>query len=1201
MIDSLFATILATLEDLLPYVTRRPEFDRICQERSARLEGVSAAAALVVAASVVEPWLLVVPDVATARKAVLDLGAYGAEAAFFPPVELSAYQGVSPDPDLVSHRQEVLAGLARGDLKRVVTTIGALAGRVPSPEAWRQAIVRLEVGQILGPTTLTQILVQLGLKPATAVTERGEFSRRGGILDLWPLQAAEPLRIEWFDDTIETLRRFDPTTQRSLDGAAAAEIWPAREILLPGAQWGEVAAEIRSVAARQAAQFRAWGHRAEAERLVAIVADQTDKLGQFQPFEGCEVYAPFCHEMSLFLDHLPAGTRVLRYDPEGSRGRLTDHLASEETERKAKVQAGLILDGPVGLLATTEEIEARLASFATIDLCPGEPDLQGAEPGTDPLFWWSPPVPAMPNRFADLAEALARRSRSGERVIIASAQPQRVFALLDEHNCHATVGAKLPPPAAADRYYGGVWIFREALGAGFEWPALGISVFSDHEIFGWQKRSARTKKVPFAGTPVTNVAELKPGDCVVHHKHGIGRYHGLKRLVVDGQEKEYLQVTYQGDDRLYVPVDQIGLLFRYRGGGEVAPKLSKMGGAEWDSVKNRVRKAIQALAEDLIALYARRMALPGHAFGPDTDWQRDLEDAFAYQETVDQLRAIEETKADLEQPRPMDRLICGDVGFGKTEVAIRAAFKAAVGGKQVAILAPTTLLAQQHFQVFRERFAPFPLRVALLSRFRTAAQQRETLRGLGLGEVDVVVGTHRLLSKDVKFKDLGLMVIDEEHRFGVGHKERLKAMKTQVDVLSMSATPIPRTLYLALSGARDMSLITTPPSNRLPVKTTVGPWDPEVARTAILRELERGGQVFFLHNRVEDLERWVATVVELVPQARVAMAHGQMDESALEDIMLAFVGREFDVLVTTTIIESGLDIPAANTILIHDADKLGLAQLYQLRGRVGRADVKAYCYCMYAPGKELTDEARDRLAAISQHTALGSGYQIALRDMEIRGVGNILGPEQHGQVMAVGYDTYMQLLEEAVAAGLGQEVTPHAEATVDLPVTAYLPDDWFASPETRAGSTAQSGASPSAPSEGEVALGDALSDKMVQYRRLAGVASLRELELLTEDWRDRYGPPPPAVRNLLRMVGVKLKATDLHIASIKSERGKVRVALALARSAWAEIQLANPVLSRWQWAEAELALDRSKLAAEEQLKAVEKLLDALSTPVRVTA
>ncbi|MBU6428726.1 MAG: DEAD/DEAH box helicase, partial [Cyanobacteria bacterium REEB65] len=846
--------------------------------------------------------------------------AYGAEAAYLPPIELSPYQGISPDPDLVQHRQEVLAGLASGEVTRLVTTVVALAGRVPSPQAWREAMLSLAVGDVMSPTHLTQMLVRQGLKPAAAVTERGTFSRRGGILDFWPPQVSEPLRVEWFGDVVETVRRFDPTTQRSLDPVKEAQVWPAREILLPGERWNEVRDTIRSLAEQKAREYRSWGHRAEGDRLLAIVSDHLDKLGQFQVFEGCEVYAPFCHEMSLILDHLPQGARVLRFDPQGAGGRLADHLALAEGERHSKIAAGLLLDPPGGLFAGTAELSERLEALGSIDLLTGDPE-------GDDLSWYAPPAPGMPNRFADLAADLARRSRAGERVVIASAQPQRVFALLDEHNCHATVGAKLPGPATGDRCYGGVWIFREALGAGFEWPALGISVFSDHEIFGWQKRSAKTKKVPFAGTPITNVAELRPGDFVVHSKHGIGRFGGLQRLSVDGQDKEYLLVSYQGDDRLYVPVDQVGLLFRYRGAGEVAPKLSKMGGAEWANVKNRVRKAIQALAEDLIALYARRMALPGHDFPTDTDWQRELEDAFAYTETVDQLRAIEETKADMELSRPMDRLICGDVGFGKTEVAIRAAFKAAVAGKQVVILAPTTLLAQQHYQVFRERFSPYPVRVGLLSRFRTAAQQRETLRGLALGEVDVVVGTHRLLTKDVQFKDLGLIVVDEEHRFGVSHKERLKALKTQVDVLSMSATPIPRTLYLALSGARDMSLITTPPSNRLPVKTTVGPWDPEGVRTAILRELERGGQVFFLHNRVEDLERWAAKVVELVPQARVAMAHGQMDEAALEDIMLGFVGKEYDVLVTTTIIESGLDIPAANTILIHDADKLGLAQL----------------------------------------------------------------------------------------------------------------------------------------------------------------------------------------------------------------------------------------------------------------------------------
>lgn len=1168
---------MAALEDLVPYLAKTPEFNRVVEQPRAEVTGLCPPAALLFAAALPEPWLLVMPDTQAARKAALDLGAFGPDVAYFPPIEVSAYHGVSPESDLVHQRQEVLAGLARGSITRVVTTVAALAGRVPSPAAWREAMLRLRPGDDMPPTKLAQELIKLGLKPAAAVTERGDFSRRGGILDFWPPQAPEPLRVEWWGDNVESIRSFDPFSQRSLEAVLDCEVWPAREIILPAEDWPNAQARIEEAAEEQVWKFRGSAHRSEADRLAGLVADHIAKFKQFQPFEGCEVYAAFFHGLSLLFDHLPEGTRIVRYDPRNCEGRLADYLAVQEEERQRKRSAGLLLEAPVPLLATRPELDEALEGRKLIDLSPGEPE-------GDDLFWWAPPVQAFPNQFADLAKRLAERSRSGERILVASSQPQRVFALLDEYNCHATFGARLPmpgrgpaePPAPGGRKndesagsrqhtYGGVWIFREALDGGFEWPGLGIAVYSDHEIFGWHKKTAKVKKVPFAGTPITTVAELKAGDHIVHGKHGIGIYQGLTRLVIDNQEKEYLLVRYLGDDRLYVPVDQIGLLHRYRGGAEISPKLSKMGGAEWENVKKRVRKTVQQLAEDLIALYARRMALPGHAFPADSDWQRELEDGFPYTETVDQLRAIEETKADLEAAKPMDRLICGDVGFGKTEVAIRAVFKAVLGGKQAAVLAPTTLLAHQHYQVFRERYSPYPVRVALLSRFRTAKQIKETLRALALGEVDVVVGTHRVLSKDVQFKDLGLIVCDEEHRFGVGHKEKLKALKSQVDVLAMSATPIPRTLYLALSGARDMSLITTPPSNRLPVKTTVGAWDPEVARTAILRELERGGQVFFLHNRVEGLEHYAATVKELVPHARVAMAHGQMDESKLEDVMLGFVGREYDVLVTTTIIESGLDIPAANTIIIHDADKLGLAQLYQIRGRVGRSDIKAYCYCFYGYGKELTPEARDRLDAIQQHTALGSGYQIALRDMEIRGVGNILGPEQHGTMMTVGYDTYMQLLEEAIAAGLGQEVQHREETVVDLPVAALLPDEWFEDP----------------------------ADKMVQYRRLAQVQTMRELDLLSDEWRDRFGAPNPQVRNLLRLVAIKIKGTDLNIASIKAENGKVRVAASLVRSVWAELQMNVPGLARWQWAEGELALDKSKLAAEEQVASVEKLLEAL--------
>ncbi|MBI6546889.1 MAG: transcription-repair coupling factor [Cyanobacteria bacterium NC_groundwater_1444_Ag_S-0.65um_54_12] len=1150
----------AALKDVLTYLTGTPEFQQLSAGQNICQSGLSEPAATLVAAAMPPPWLLIFPEARSAKQAVMDLVAYGVDTAYFPAIEVSAYHGISPEPDLVQQRQEVLSGLGQGLINRVVTTNTALAGRVPAPLAWKEATLRLQAGDTLPPTSLAQELIKIGLRPASTVTERGEFSRRGGILDFWPLQSARPLRAEWFGDRIESLRTFDALTQRSQEMIVAAEAWPAREIILPAASWHEASLRVRTAAAEQVSQLRGWGHRAQADRLAALVEDQLGRLGQFQTFEGCEVYAPFFHELALLLEYLPPATRILRFDPAGSAGRLADYLLIQSSERDRRIAAGILLAAPVSLLATASELATAIAAHQVIELLPGEPT-------TAEDFWWAPPAAAFPNQFIELAKQLATRSRSGQRIVIASSQPQRVFALLDEYGCHATFGAKLPPPKDKLRHaYGGVWIFRESLAAGFEWPALGLAVYSDYEIFGWQKKTIRSKKAAFAGTPITSIEDLRSGDYVVHAKHGIGRYQGLCRLCMDNQEKEYLLVHYQGEDRLYVPVDQVGLLHRYRSGGEASqPKLSKMGGAEWENVKKRVRKSIQTLAEDLIALYAKRAALPGYTFSPDTSWQRELEDAFPYQETVDQLRAIEETKADMELPRPMDRLICGDVGFGKTEVAIRAVFKAVVSGKQAAVLAPTTLLAQQHYQVFRERFSPYPIKIALLSRFRTPSQQKETLRQLALGEVDLVVGTHRLLSKDIHFKDLGLLVVDEEHRFGVNHKERLKVLKVQVDVLSMSATPIPRTLYLALSGARDMSLITTPPANRHPVKTFVGSWDPEVARPAILRELERGGQIFFLHNRVEDLARWGVTVQEIAPQSRVAMAHGQMPESELEEIMLAFVAREYDILVTTTIIESGLDIPSANTIIIHDADKLGLAQLYQLRGRVGRSELKAYCYCFYAHGKELTAEARDRLSAIQQHTALGSGYQIALRDMEIRGVGNILGPEQHGQLLSVGYDTYMQLLEEAIAAGLGQEVAPREAAAIDLPVAAFLPDDWFETP----------------------------GDKMVQYRRLAQVASLHELELLTAEWRDRFGLPAVPARNLLRLVALKLKATDLHIAAIKTDQGKVRVILQLARALWADLQLSTPALAHWQWSESELVLSRRRLAVEEQLSSLEKLVDAL--------
>lgn len=1154
---------MGALEPLRPYLSGSPGHAALEGLSHHVLQGMSLGAGVFLASTIRRPWVLVVPDPDTLRQALLDLPAYGCRALPFPGGELSVHHGVSPEQESSLRRFTALAALAAGEVDGLVTTMAALAHRMPAPGVLRESRLTLRVGDVHVPAELASHLVRLGFRPEAAVTTKGTFARRGGLLDVWPPGADQPVRIEWFGENIESIRGFDPVSQRSEGQLDSLAVWPVRELLLPVDAWAETATAIQQAADQQAAQLRGWGHRAEADRLKALVREHLERLGAFQPGDGDEVYASFCHATGTLLDHLPEDATLLRWLPVEGEDRLATYLAQEEAERDRKRKAGLLITPPTEPLASLREIEAAVARFRRIDMQPEEPE--------DDLFWWAPQVQGFPNHYGELARRLLARSRAGERVVIASNQPQRVFALLEEHGCHSTYGARLPGPGGAA--YGGVWIFREGLGSGFEWPELKLAVYSDHEIFGWRKTSAGKAKArpKQAGTPITSLEQLRPGDLVVHAKHGIGRYQGLHRIVMDGQAKEFLLVLYQGDDRLYIPVDQTGLIHRYRGAGDGSPRLSKMGGAEWENVRNRVRKAVQAVAEDLLQIHARRAALPGHAFSADSAWQRELEDAFAYTETVDQLRAIEETKADMEVARPMDRLICGDVGFGKTEVAIRAAFKAAVGGKQVAILAPTTLLAHQHYQVFRERFAPYPVRVAPLSRFRSAAQQKETLRQLALGEVDIIMGTHRLLSKDVQFKDLGLLVVDEEHRFGVSHKERLKAIKTQVDVLSMSATPIPRTLYLALSGARDMSLITTPPANRLPVKTMAGPWEPEQARQAILRELERGGQVFVLQNRIDQLESLAARIVELVPTARVRTAHGQMPENDLEEIMLSFVAHEFDILIATTIIESGLDIPRANTIVIMDADRLGLAQLYQLRGRVGRSDQKAYCYLYHGDRQDLTEEGRDRLVAMVQHTALGSGYQIALRDMEIRGVGNILGAEQHGQMMTVGYDTYMQLLEEAIAEGLGDPIAAQVETVVDLQVSAMLPDDWFEDPD----------------------------DKMMQYRRLAQVGSVRELELLTEEWRDRFGMPTAPVRNLLKLVGLKLRATEMRIPSIKAEKGKVRVALAMPRPLWSDIQMQVPALAHWQWQADELVLDRKGSVPDEHLLACERLLEAVARPVPV--
>jgi transcription-repair coupling factor (superfamily II helicase) len=740
------------------------------------------------------------------------------------------------------------------------------------------------------------------------------------------------------------------------------------------------------------------------------------------------------------------------------------------------------------------------------------------------------PAPAFGGQVKNVVEEIVERKKSKERVVLVSRQAARLSHLLVEQAgltvtpTESLTAGNPPPPSGSITLIHGVLIEGWTLRAEPEASPL-LTVMSDSELFGWKKPTALRQRKPRKGvTPETFFADVNPGDLVVHIEHGIGRYAGLVKLDFEGVEREYLEVRYANSDKLYVPIHQADRLARYVGMDETMPMLNRLGNADWNTVKRRAKKAVEEIAKELLEIYAKREVAPGRAFKPDTEWQAEIEDAFPYVETEDQLRAIAEIKADMEKPRPMDRLICGDVGYGKTEVALRAAFKAVMDGVQVAILAPTTILAQQHYQTFTQRMASYPVKIEMLSRFRTSHQQEETLKNLAAGVTDIVIGTHRLLQKDVVFHNLGLLVIDEEQRFGVKHKEKLKAMRTDVDVLTLTATPIPRTLHMSLSGVRDLSTIDTPPEERLPIQTTVTEYDEGLIRTAILRELDRGGQIFFVYNRVMGIEQMANRLRNIVPEARVEVAHGQMSERHLERVMIDFLAGEFDVLVSTTIIENGLDMPNVNTILIDRADRLGLAQLYQLRGRVGRGAVRAYAYLLTPKHHELNPDARKRLEAIAEASELGAGFRIAMRDLEIRGAGELLGAKQHGQIAAVGFDLYTRLLAQAVRELKGESpllVTGEEAATylnplaeglqLNLPIPAYVPEDYL--PEEKL--------------------------RLRLYRRLAGVIGLKGIDEMAKELEDRFGELPEPVANLLYQLRLKILAMEAGVKAILTETGQI--------------------------------------------------------------
>jgi transcription-repair coupling factor (superfamily II helicase) len=1007
----------------------------------------------------------------------------------FPVRDPLPYERIAPEPEAIRDRLRALSSLAEGRPQVVVASIDAALQRTLSPEERRAAVHRLRAGERLDMEEFLGRLVRAGYRIEPLVQEHGEAARRGGIIDVFPPDAEYPIRIELLGREIETLRLFDPQTQRSLQPIDQVELLPARELVLP------VSLDpLRKVDAKKCAPE----HRERWEEELAL-------LRQGEVPSGIDFYVPFLATHTL-LDHLPGDVLVVLDEDADLVEAAQETTAQTEATRADLQERG---ETPTGLpfpladwsslhkTLTSSPNLVRLSRWANED-----------QPGVIRLPF-APPT-AFAGQLRKLTSDAARRVEEGGRTVIVSQQADRLAEMFNDEGVPASVLVDI------EMAPGGLNVVRGSLPEGWRFVSdeTTTTLITDTEVFGFVKQRRAPPRRSLNREAF--LAELVPGSYLVHIDHGIARFEGLLQKVVDGHEREYLELRYAEGDRLFVPTDQLDRVSRYIGPSDRMPRPTRLGSGEWQRARERVKRAVQVLARELLTLYAAREVLPGHAYPPDTPWQMEMEAAFPYVETPDQVHAINAVKQEMEAARPMDRLICGDVGYGKTEVAVRAAFKAVMGGRQVAVLVPTTVLAQQHFETFTERLAAFPVTVDVLSRFRTDQEQREVVEKVANGGVDIIIGTHRLLQKDVSLKDLGLLVIDEEQRFGVAHKEHLKKLRREVDVLTLSATPIPRTLYMALGEIRDMSTMETPPEDRLPIKTYVSQYDDHLIREAITRELERGGQIYFVHNRVHNIEMIAEKVRDIAPEARISVGHGQMDEKLLARAMNEFVHGKSDVLVCTTIIESGLDIPNVNTIIINQADRLGLAQLYQLRGRVGRGAHRAYAYLLYDKTTRLTETARQRLEAIFEATELGAGFQIAMRDLEIRGAGNLLGPEQSGFMAAVGFDLYVRLLAGAVerlrALMRGEPPPPEREVTgvsIDLPISSHLPPAYV--PD--------------------------LNLRLALYQRLSAASTQQEVGEIGIEMVDRFGPPPPVARNLLYVAALRAVAAEAGVQSIIDEGG----------------------------------------------------------------
>ena len=1062
-------------------------------------------------------WRLVVTyDDTRAREIYDDLCYFEKNTWLYPARDLLFYNSDIHGNLLTRQRMQVFRHLLEDEGGVVVTTVDGLMDHLLPLDELKSRCLFIEAGNILDVDRIKEELRDMGYERTGQVDGMGQFSVRGGILDVFPLTEELPVRIELWGDEVDSIRSFDPESQRSVAQMEAVLLYPAAELAVSKERITDGIVKIEKDAKKQEKLFREQQKAEEAHRIHQIVKELCEGLQEGVEVSGLDGYIRyFCDKTVSFLDYMKKkGAAVILDEPQRLKEKSETVEAEFRESMEHRLEKGYLLPGQADLLFSARAVLAAIQLPEAVFMTGLDQRLPGMMV-KNKYSITGKNVNSYQNSFEILIKDLSRWKKEGYRVVLLSASRTRASRLagdLREYDLRAFC----PDDAGRTVTPGEILVTYGKLHKGFEYPLIKFVVITEGDMFGNERQRKKRKKYNYEGKKISSFSELSVGDYVVHESHGLGVYRGIEKIEQDHIIKDYIKVEYADGGNLYLPATRLEGIQKYAGSDAKVPKLNRLGGAEWGKTKTKVRTAVKEIAKELVELYAARQDAEGFQYGEDTVWQKEFEEMFPYEETDDQMAAIEDTKKDMESRRIMDRLICGDVGYGKTEIALRAAFKAVQEGKQVAYLVPTTILAQQHYNTFVQRMKDFPVRVDMMSRFCSPGQVKKTLEGLKKGFVDIVIGTHRILSKDVQFKDLGLLIIDEEQRFGVTHKEKIKQLKQNVDVLTLTATPIPRTLHMSLIGIRDMSVLEEPPVDRVPIQTYVMEYNDEMVREAIHRELARGGQVYYVYNRVNNIDEIASHVASLVPEAQVAFAHGQMNERQLERIMLDFINGDIDVLVSTTIIETGLDIPNANTMIIHDADRLGLSQLYQIRGRIGRSNRTSFAFLMYKRDKMLKEEAEKRLQAIREFTELGSGIKIAMRDLELRGAGNILGAEQHGHMEAVGYDLYCKMLNEAVLALKGERPEEEQfETVVDCDIDAFIPDGYIKNEYL----------------------------KLDVYKRISAIETDEEYMDMQDELIDRFGDIPNSVDNLLRIAELKAIAHRAYVTEVNINRQELRLEL----------------------------------------------------------